>query len=1059
MPRLEHVEVLAAKVTELQTIIDGHEKEQREVVRKYQGEVRLFSELVVTHKEKATELQRLLARETTRLQAVRKELNNVKKDVTEKQNAIDALNEQGKNDQVLLQKARDEASSATRKLERCDTNREKLAAQMENKATHIERATAVFEKEKKRLVEAKKEAVAATAAATSHASDLEAEIERLTNELRERDAEIKKLNSHILFLEGHARDVNDSLEGHARDVNDLTLALATAKEKADKEKADKEKAERQLLIVKSALKKRSKSSTLLKDLRSAIGVDTNRGLPPRDPPSDGKRSIEMWQSRSVRHVGAVVKGRGAELVAKGIALAHGQKGLFDLVKSKRMQPIVRSIVKSALDTVQQRLDVKCGLYLQTFLDLSRSKYERLTHAISDYYNPATQKYDWLVAWQNPHNEKDQLHVPRLPSRYPVEKERDRVYGACQVHESEDGHVERDFEICAAATYTKYWHAMRDDISEDRPAQVLTFTDGTGGSRGTGLLHTEVGVGDWAAGKALSRLSIDPGALGEFKENNDGIRKHMCGVAAESVNRMIKRGTLTINPEGVGEKQIPIMVDHCGDMQFHKYAAGKKGSTHPVWCDCIHLDLPEEDRCIECYEDITEWHTEINCVTSTDAKMHIQKHLSIELTYGKPFEPFGCPCGWKSGNESKYRKYRSDFDALSDAEKKEKRKEHYYVVVESAKGEIEYPHGFCELLMEHVFLNPGGMSAHSPDPLHLTNINLFKQVLSATIFTHCSDEQTTTIEIYLKAVGFPVKLKREDGVDPTDGWIGRDCAKMIDEAHLHFPHLLHLAHCPDEFAGAALAAVHNAACSVNDDEDEVADEDEDLDFIPTEEEVAQEEAEEPAMMLAAKTIDAFMDVMYEQRPFERDDLEYRKARTVPYFKAQVELKRLLNKTDVAAKSTISHVAITEVVRQMVSKGDPGRRSCNVNEAFGAKLKWVMRNLVCRRPPSKKAVKCKRRKLNVKNPKMEKWLQTFTAGRIKQTFRRVCLYRKLIDDPAYEHLLQRKDVAIASTGFGNAKVKSVKPERLDSDRIVSRVLTYTPPKENPRHPLFDGSDAEE
>ena len=160
MPRLEHVEVLAAKVTELQTIIDGHEKEQREVVRKYQGEVRLFSELVITHKEKATELQRLLARETTRLQAVRKELNNVKKDVTEKQNAIDALNEQGKNDQVLLQKARDEASSATRKLERCDTNREKLAAQMENKATHIERATAVFEKEKKRLVEAKKEAVA-----------------------------------------------------------------------------------------------------------------------------------------------------------------------------------------------------------------------------------------------------------------------------------------------------------------------------------------------------------------------------------------------------------------------------------------------------------------------------------------------------------------------------------------------------------------------------------------------------------------------------------------------------------------------------------------------------------------------------------------------------------------------------------------------------------------------------------------------------------------------------------------------------------------------------------
>ena len=41
-------------------------------------------------------------------------------------------------------------------------------------------------------------------------------------------------------------------------------------------------------------------------------------------------------------------------------------------------------------------------------------------------------------------------------------------------------------------------------------------------------------------------------------------------------------------------------------------------------------------------------------------------------------------------------------------------------------------------MQHIFLNPEGMEAHSVDLLHLNHINKFKQVLKACIFIFCSD---------------------------------------------------------------------------------------------------------------------------------------------------------------------------------------------------------------------------------------------------------------------------------------------------------------------------------
>ena len=249
-------------------------------------------------------------------------------------------------------------------------------------------------------------------------------------------------------------------------------------------------------------------------------------------------------------------------------------------------------------------------------------------------------------------------------------------------------------------------------------------------------------------------------------------------------------------------------------------------------------------------------------------------------------------------------------------------------------------------------------------------------------------------------------------------------------------------------------IHSAQHDDQDGGDESDEEDDDLDFVPSREEIEREEEEEPKLMLAARTIDAFLQVMHEQRPFEQDSDDYRKRRAVAAFKAEVELKRLLNQTDVAPRSTISHVGMTEYVRQMVRDGDPNRRSCQVNEAFGAKLKYVMRNLVCRRIAKGKTISCKRRKEG-KVTRAEKWTQTFKSGRIKQTFRRMNLYRAIIDDPTYEHLLQRKDVVVAHTGFAVKKTQSLKPEVLDIPSISSKLAEYVPPEQDPNHPLYAGS----
>jgi hypothetical protein len=61
--------------------------------------------------------------------------------------------------------------------------------------------------------------------------------------------------------------------------------------------------------------------------------------------------------------------------------------------------------------------------------------------------------------------------------------------------------------------------------------------------------------------------------------------------------------------------------------------------------------------------------------------------------------------------------------------------------------------------------------------------------------------------------------------------------------------------------------------------------------------------------------------------------------------------------------------------MVRDGDPLKRACDVNESYGAKLKYILRNLVVHRLGTKKKYMHKRVKTTGKS-KVNLWPQSFS-----------------------------------------------------------------------------------
>ena len=176
------------------------------------------------------------------------------------------------------------------------------------------------------------------------------------------------------------------------------------------------------------------------------------------------------------------------------------------------------------------------------------------------------------------------------------------------------------------------------------------------------------------------------------------------------------------------------------------------------------------------------------------------HCSYELAKGLPFKPFECgfgDCKWKSGDLRKYTAYKARIALLNDDELKQEKLDH-------ARS-----HAWKLLLQEPVFdIN---MDHYSPDDLHLLYLNIFKRFFSSTVYEKLNKELQAVAEDFLRAAGFPIKLR---GEDPTlvNNWIGRDAKKFMAHADVLLPHLLHLANMPEEAGEAARKGVHEGASS-------------------------------------------------------------------------------------------------------------------------------------------------------------------------------------------------------------------------------------------------------
>ena len=120
----------------------------------------------------------------------------------------------------------------------------------------------------------------------------------------------------------------------------------------------------------------------------------------------------------------------------------------------------------------------------------------------------------------------------------------------------------------------------------------------------------------------------------------------------------------------------------------------------------------------------------------------------------------------------------------------------------------------------------------------------------------------------------------------------------------------------------------------------------------------------------------------------------------------------------SESYLYHIGLCILPRQILTDGDPGSRACDVCEAAGAHVKYSLHNLCCKRKVSGTTKHSKSRD----NAECVSWEQSFTVSRVVQTFRRMVMRRKLIDDPTYAHLLQRQDVEVKKTGQASKRVKS-------------------------------------
>jgi len=223
----------------------------------------------------------------------------------------------------------------------------------------------------------------------------------------------------------------------------------------------------------------------------------NKSVPPRDRPTTGDTAVKAWATDSIRHMTAVLQGRGEGENIENVAAALDRAGYLDkLTGSRRFQRVAKEIVVDAVGELQKRWSARHAVHIWDRLELSRRQMETLYRLLSFEYDATTDKYEQVVVWQNEFDSTDKVLAPRLATREKREKEYAELAAEFDIKVGPNGRCERDFCECTTKLYSNYAAALRPSYSSDRPAQPVLYLDGTGGSLGRGITHGEVGCADF-----------------------------------------------------------------------------------------------------------------------------------------------------------------------------------------------------------------------------------------------------------------------------------------------------------------------------------------------------------------------------------------------------------------------------------------------------------------------------------------------------------------------------------------------------------------------------------
>ena len=132
--------------------------------------------------------------------------------------------------------------------------------------------------------------------------------------------------------------------------------------------------------------------------------------------------------------------------------------------------------------------------------------------------------------------------------------------------------------------------------------------------------------------------------------------------------------------------------------------------------------------------------------------------------------------------------------------------------------------------------------------------------------------------------------------------------------------------------------------------------------------------------------------------------------------------------------VPHIMCMVVPVQILSLGDPARRSCDACESFGAMCKKIIKFATCRREIS----------LSTTHTQGEgSWSQSFKKGWVQQTFERLCVRESLLHGFKNSRYLTREDHQALTRGRSTALKR--RPKRVDAPTVRERLEAPTVPTE--------------